>query len=441
MKKVILALLIAVMAAPAAMSQMTAIKVDKDAILKKIERSNEDIENPKKNTKANAWLDRGKVFNDAATASWSGLYFPSMTTLELQTFYGSKVEPEEKVVNGQSYIAYEYPNFIAYFDETEIGQVLVFWEPKLVVIDNAYEQSFDAYKKAYEVDPKSASKVKAGLEMLANDHKKEGQNAFALQDYGTTADHFAKAYEIQMHPAVAELDTSAVYNAGMFYTFAGDFDKGAKYLEIAENNDYEMDGDVYYFLYHNYYGLGDSNKAKAILQKGISKHPGNTKIVEGLVGIYSVTESDPGEIIDIVKKSIDDEPENPLLWSGLGSIYQKMEDNDNAISAYRKAAELAPGDFYNNFRLAYAHIEIGDDMNKKLNEMTSLSTNEYNDALEKVYQEYEKALPPLEKAYEIDPTSEATVELLKNLTFRLRDRSDDIQQKYDKYNEIFKNMQ
>lgn len=428
-------LLAAVIAIPGAMSQAT-VKVDKDAILKKIQKSNEDIENPKKNTKANAWLDRGKVFNEAATASWTGLY-RGITPMEVQLLYGGKVEPQVKEFNGTQYEVYDYPNFTAYFGD----EGLAFWEPKLTVIDNAYDESFKAYSKAYEVDPKSASKVNAALQQLANDHKKDGENAFGMQNYGKTADHFAAAYEILRHPAVNELDTASVYNAGMFYTFSGEFDKGAKYLEEAEKNGYESDGDVYYFLYHNYYGLGDNNKAKDVLQRGIAKHPGNTKIVEGLVGIYSITESDPTEIIDIVKKSIDEEPDNHLLWSGLGSIYQKMGDADGAISAYQRAVQLAPNDFFNNFRLAYAYIEIGDDLNKKLNEMNPSSSEEYNRALEEVYAEYEKALDPLEKAHELDPTNEATVELLKNLTFRLRDRSDSILEKYNKYNEILQQMQ
>ncbi|MCD8102548.1 MAG: tetratricopeptide repeat protein [Alistipes sp.] len=433
MKKFILVSVLVAMTAGTVMSQ--AIKVDPDAIMRKIERSNADIENPKKNNKSATWLDRGKIFQEAATASWNGLY-RGITIEAVQLLYGNKVEPTAEVIGGIQYEVYDYPNFTGYFDDG----LLSFWKPKLTVIEDAYTEAMKSYEKAYEVDPRAAAKVKAAIDVLANEHKKEAENGFGLQDYGLTADHFARAYEVQMHPAVGEVDTNSVYNAGMFYTFSGDFEKGAKYLELADQYDYHMDGDVYYFLYHSYYGQDLSDKAKDILTKGISLYPSNTKIVEGLIGIYSVTESDPKEIVDIVKKSIDAEPDNHLLWGGLGGIYQKMDEFDEAIAAYQKAVSLAPDDFFNQFRLAYAYIELSDEYNKRLNEMTPSSSDEYNNALEKVYLEYEKALEPLERAHEIDPSNEATIELLKNLTFRLRDRDDSIMQKYEKYNALFQSL-
>ena len=54
--------------------------------------------------------------------------------------------------------------------------------------------------------------------------------------------------------------------------------------------------------------------------------------------------------------------------------------------------------------------------------------------------EYAKALPYLEKAYEINPAEKVTVEILKSLTFRLRDM-DGMQAKYDKYKAIYDSMQ
>lgn len=431
MRKIILTSLLAVATAGAALAQ-GSFKVDPDRIKKKIEKADEDIENPKKNTKSGAWIDRGKIYQDAATASWSNLY-RGIPIEQVQLFYGNKVEPTTETVGGQEYDVYDYEYFTGYFTDG----LLAFWKPKLSIVDNAYETAFDSYSKAYEIDPKSATKVKPALIQLSNDHKKEAENYYGMQDYGNIARHFEKAYEVQMHPSVNEVDTISIYNAGMFYTFSSEFDKGMKYLEMADDLGYHSDGSVYYFLYYNYYGLDMVDKAKDVLIKGISLYPGNTQIVEALVGIYSVTDSDPSEIIDIVKKSIESEPENHLLWGGLGGIYQKMENYDDALGAYQKAVDIEPNDFYNNFRLAYAYIELGDDANKKLNESTPSSSEEYNNALENVYQFYEKAVPPLERAHEIDPSNEATVELLKNLTFRLRDRDDSYMQKYEKYNELF----
>ncbi|MBQ5879240.1 MAG: hypothetical protein IIW59_04005, partial [Alistipes sp.] len=65
MKRMILVALAAVlMLAPAAQAQ----KVNKQAVLAKLEKSDADIKDAKKNGKAATWLNRGKVYYEAASA-------------------------------------------------------------------------------------------------------------------------------------------------------------------------------------------------------------------------------------------------------------------------------------------------------------------------------------------------------------------------------------
>jgi hypothetical protein len=53
---------------------------------------------------------------------------------------------------------------------------------------------------------------------------------------------------------------------------------------------------------------------------------------------------------------------------------------------------------------------------------------------------YAEAVPWFEKAHAIDPSNIGAVEYLKILSFRLRDM-DGMMDKYNKYNELFKQMQ
>ena len=70
---------------------------------------------------------------------------------------------------------------------------------------------------------------------------------------------------------------------------------------------------------------------------------------------------------------------------------------------------------------------------------TFATQDEYDAELNKAFQVYAKAVPYLEKAYASDPTNVGTVELLKNVTFRIRDL-DGMMAKYEKYNALFKSM-
>ena len=152
-------------------------------------------------------------------------------------------------------------------------------------------------------------------------------------------------------------------------------------------------------------------------------------------------DKNPNEIIPLVKAGIEKDPSNPLLYYGLGLIYDKLGDLDSAIAEMHKAQTLKPNDFYILVNLGLFYSKKGDALNAQMNQRGQWSGSaEYNAYLKKVNDEYAKALPYLEKAYEINPAEKVTVEILKSLTFRLRDM-DGMQAKYDKYKAIYDSMQ
>ena len=80
----------------------------------------------------------------------------------------------------------------------------------------------------------------------------------------------------------------------------------------------------------------------------------------------------------------------------------------------------------------------------KVQELQEVSENlpkdEYDKAKEGVYDFYKKAIPYLEKAHKLDPKHPTVVELLADLTFRLRDTSDEMMEKSKKYGDLNKAM-
>ena len=80
----------ALLAIPAAEAQ----KVNKEATLSKLEKSDADIANPKKNAKAATWINRGRVYYDAAAEPTANLFAPMETTL-LKLSVGDPTSTEE----------------------------------------------------------------------------------------------------------------------------------------------------------------------------------------------------------------------------------------------------------------------------------------------------------------------------------------------------------
>lgn len=412
------------------------LKVDVQGIKKNIEKSNADIEHEKRNTRANTWINRGKIFFKAASEPTNGL-FQGMERPQLELMYGKPSVEKTTDIAGTEVEELTYDNFIVYL----LGNAVYSWTQTLEIEPNALETAFDAYAKAYELDAKSEANVKTGIMEIADQYKQIAQNLFDLQKLGDSGDAFLHSYQVQMHPAVNVIDTASIYNAGFLNTFAQKFDKGIESLELAKKYEYESDGDLYYYMFHCYYGLEDNVSAKNILTEGIARYPGNTRIVEGLLGIYTTTEEgDPKEIIPIVEKSIADDPENIELWNGLGRIYDQLGDEDKSIESFEHAVGIDPLNFSTNFNLGFMYIKKGDRLNKELNEAPQTSQKAYNDGLKEVNIVYGRSIEPLEKAHLSDPTNAATVELLKNVTFRLRDEDSSIAEKFQKYDEMFRQM-
>lgn len=441
MKKILLIAVAAFMLA-APLTAQSSKGVNVDSYLKRIEKSDGDIANEKKNGKPAAWLNRGDLFAEIAVAPTLNL-FRGMDEGTLREAYGDPNETTTETLDNVAYTTYVYDDFRAALNAEGL---VAFWIPTTVIVENPLQEAYRSYLKAYELDSGSgtANKVKAGIETMANELKKQGDNYFARKNYKQTADDFSMAYEILLHPAVgadAKELNSLSYNAGQFYVLAYEFPRARKFLDEALAKGYEEDGDIYFFLYFAYYGNDMEDRAVELLEQGVKKYPNNPKLIERLVEVYNDREGyDPRDIIPLVQNAIDMEPGNHLLWGGLGGIYLHLKDYDKAAESFGKAVELSPNDFVNNYRLGYLHVEKANDILSSLNEGGVTSYEDSKKVQDQALDEFEKSLPALEKAHQLDPDNAPTIKLLKSITFRLRERPG-IGEKNAYYDELSKKLQ
>lgn len=419
------------------MGSARAQKVDEAGLTKKIDKLEADSKDPKKNAKAALWLNLGKAYYDAGAAITSQL-FRGMDELTAQLTIG-KLDGQPKTVEGKEYKVFNYPYADLYFSDG----VMHFWEVTKPVFVGDLDKAAAAYQKAYDMDKSNSTvtKAKEGMQSVVDAYKQMADNEYVRRQFKAAANYFAKAYDLAASDVLGKIDTLSGYNAGLLATVAMDYPMGEKYLKAAIDNGYTMDGDVYYYLSICYNGENKTNEAKEVLQTALAKYPKNTKIIEGLLNVYANTGEDPTAIIPQVEAAIAADPTNPELYAGLGRVYEKLGKLDEAISAFQKAVELLPNDFGTNFNLGLTMIKNADDLAKQLNEKRFTSQDAYNAELAKVYAAYQAAIAPLEKAYSINPQDAASVELLKNVFFRLRDESPSMMENYNKYNELFKSMQ
>lgn len=443
MKRMILVALAAVLlAVPAAEAQ----KVNKTAIMAKLQKSDADIQDAKKNVKAATWVNRGKAYYEAAVAPTKDI-FVGMEAMMLKMTMGEAQSVGEEVIAGVAYEAWSYPYVTIYLQ----GGKVATWTEKQVVFEDAGKVAFEAYKKAIEIDPKQAEKVKEGLKQLGNYYSQLGNTSLDAARYADAADGYIAAHEILSTPAVGEpQDGTLVYYAGYLRTMDGannpeSFVIGAKHLEDALAMNYaDEEGNIYYYLFHCYYGQKASDKAflmkaKDALLTGIEKFPKNDRILEGLMSLYTTEEGigDPQDLVAMLDSQLAENPQNVDLWFGRGRLFYALKDYDKSIESFQKVAELKPDMYEGWFYLGLFYTLKGDQQNQVINDKQYTSQAAYDADLEAVNDIYRQAIPAFEKALEIRANDVDSLESLKALCFRLRDDAG-MMDKYNKYNEAWK---
>lgn len=443
-KAILLTAATLLLAAPAALAQ----KVNEDVLKARIEKSEADIANPKKAAKANTWILCGKSYYEAAAEPTKNL-FGNMDAQMMTFTVGEPSSKEQETLNDKVYDVWVYPYFRAYIQNDKV----VAWVQTKQLGDNLIAKAIEAYAKAYEIDPKSASKVKDGLQEISNFCSQVGNVNLELGNYKAAADAFGLAYEAQSVPAYGTADPELLYYAGYLETVNGSndpasFAKGAEYLEKAIAEGYDGDeGASYYYLFYCYYGQREADpenlqKAKQTLLAGLDKFPKSQRILDGLMSLYTSEEGigDPADLLARFNETLEADPGNVDMWFGLGRIYAALKDNDGCIMAFTKVSELAPEQYDGFFWTGYFYVEKGNAMNDELNNKPWTGKAAYDEEQKTINAVYAEAIPWFEKALELKPNDLNAVDYLKSICFRLRDEAG-MAEKYAYYNDLLAQIQ
>ena len=452
MKKVLF--LVAAMfalALPAANAQKVATAKE----LAKLEKADATVLDAKKGLKASSWVARANAYANAYILPTKelGQGIPAQV---LQMNVGNPEGSYESTFQGMPSIVFSYEYVDVYLDPAT--GFIQGWEQKLAIKENLAETAIESMAKAYEMDPKQESKIASIALTLSNALAQQGD---ALNNMGHTAEaaqSFLTAFQALTVVPSTTPNFDYLYNAGMLMTMyastlQGDeavaaFNAGEQLFNTALASGYEdAVGNIYYFLFHCYYGQKEVNRdaalanAKEALLAGIKKFPKNNTILDGLMQLYTAEEGvgDPAELVTMIENSLNEDPANYDLWFGRGRVFNALKNYDECIKSFEKCVELRPTDFEPNFYTGYFVIEKANAQVEALNSNSNLSYEQYEAEYAKINNIYAEAIPWLERAHELNPADGATIEYLNNLCFRLRDM-DGMMDKYNKYHELFMNL-
>ena len=420
--------------------------------INKLKKVDLNLENPKKNIKASTWLAHGKAYTDAYILPTKEIG-RGVPVQVLQMNVGEPRNMVEGQLQGAQMVVLDYEYVDIYVNPT--NYLIEGWNQKKEIKDNLAQTAIASLKKAYEMDPKLESKIAAVALNLANALMQQGDALNSVGRILDAAECFELAYRAESIVPSTTANGDNIFNSGMLWTMhaaslqgeeaMAAFAKGEQlFSEVIAKGYTDANGNIYYYLFHCYYGQKDKNseeylpKAKEALLTGIKLFPKNNTILDGLMQFYTAEEGvgDPAELTSMIENSLKDDPTNYDLWFGRGRVYNAIKNYDECIKSFEKCAALRPDAFDANFYMGYFIIEKANDAVTKLNSNTGMSYDEYEIENSKINLIYAEAIPWLEKAHAINPSDVATIEYLNSLCFRLRDM-DGMMDKYNKYHELF----
>lgn len=174
-------------------------------------------------------------------------------------------------------------------------------------------------------------------------------------------------------------------------------------------------------VYYELNKLEDPDKALEYVKLAQEKFPDDHDFKKTEIDIL-IKMNKLDDAITELKVAIDNEPENAVLYSNLGLLYDSQGEPDAAIEQYKKALEYNPADRFSLINLSVFYVGEGDKVMKVVNDM---SISEYRKHIDKAEKEafifYNKALPYLEKVLEANDEDELALQNLQAVYAKLRD--------------------
>lgn len=305
------------------------------------------------------------------------------------------------------------------------------------LVDEPLFEAYDAYMKAIEIDEKGkfSKSIKVDLTFLQTDLSNYAIKSYETENYDNALNCFEKYMALSNNPVLNDgveiIDTAIMYNAGLTAFKAGKWDKAVDHFmnsaEYGYNGDYS-----YYYSYKAYQAKGDSAASLKMLQNGFEKYPENDALIVELINYY-ISAKKPEDAVKYLDVAIEKDPSNVSLYTAKGSALEKLGREDDAIELYKSAIEKDKTQFTPYYNLGVIYFNHASTIINEANQLPPSATKEYDEKIAQGNKQLKKALPYMEKAYEIDDSEVAILESLKTIYYRL--------QMTDKYNEVNKKLQ
>lgn len=408
-----------------------------DNLNKRLAKSDATVADPKKAGSITTWIEHAEALLAASNAYTSTL-IAGFSIEQTMTLLGQEpTSIEEAEVSGKTHKKYIFDNYDIYVDEN--GQV-AFWNAKNEFRPGAMKGSFDALKKAYEIDPSGfASKGYLTGSKILNQFNTDGMNLYNLDKKAEAADIFAKV--VETNAMLGNTDSTMIYYTGVAYSESGNYDKALEYMNKAKEIGYEQDGGTDFYISYIQQQQGKKEDAIATIESAMVKYPTDQRMTTQLINLYMETKRSPDKIVSMLQKAKELDPKNVSLFMVEGNLWEQMGDSKKAKEAFLAATEADSNNFIGYMNAGILTAREGDKLIEKANKLDVNDIKGYNALVDQAVPFYDEAIKYLEKAHELNPKDAGVVGVLKGLYFPKRDETPELGARFKYFDDLYKTMQ
>lgn len=289
-------------------------------------------------------------------------------------------------------------------------------------VPDALEKAAESLIKADELDVKQryTSERQADVARGASIAGNAGITYFNAGVYGRAGELFVTAAE--MTQMLGAVDTMAIFNSALCFEKASLTERAIEQYMMCGAYGYQVP-EVFLFVANIHKMEGDTAKALTTLQNARGDFPREQALIIEELNIYLVA----GEFErakDNLMLAAEQDPTNEILWFSLGSVYDNLGMQEEAVDAYAKSLEIKPDYFDANYNLGALYFNKAVQMVNDANDMWKprMSKEESNKQSEMEAggkAMFSTALPYLEKALDVDPEDRETLRSLRDIYARI----------------------
>lgn len=250
---------------------------------------------------------------------------------------------------------------------------------------------------------------------LAGEYANQGIEKFSAKDYKGAQESFGKS--MLLGQFTGKMDTMILYNTALASEYAEDNETAKQLYDALIGLKYNVDGngaDLYRSMSKIYKKEGNKEKAIEYIKKGRIAYPENNNlIVEELEDYLQSGNSE--KALENLNTAITNDPKNAVLYFARGTVNENLKNTDNAIADYKKALEIKPDYYDATFNLGAYYFNAGADNINEANKLPLNESKKYDEFKAAAKIEFEKAVPFIEKAHELNPADADTGNMLIKL--------------------------